>query len=606
MAESAVSQEFEQLLAYLRDNRGFDFTGYKRASLKRRIDRRMQAVGVEGYTAYLDFLKVHPHEFTALFNTILINVTEFFRNPEMWQYLRDEVLPRLLEATPAGQPVRVWSAGCASGEEPYAVAMLLTELLGPEVVADRAKIYATDVDEEALEQARRAVYSETALEPVPAELRDRYFTANHNGGEGRMVRADVRRALIFGRHDLLKDAPISHTDLLLCRNTLMYFNSETQRRILQRLHFAVNEPGYLVLGQIEMLLGSRDLFQPVEGTHRVFAKASPSPLRQRLGGLAERGGAEVVEQSTTGFADEAFEHASVPLLVVDATDLLASANARARQLFGLQVNDLQRPFQDLSMSYRPVELRSLIEQARAEGGLAALRDVEWTLPEGETRYYEIEVVPIGDTGEVLFTVFDVTSDRALRQELESSNRELEEAYEELQSTNEELETTNEELQSTVEELETTNEELHSTNEQLHAINSELENRTAELNDVNSFLESIISSFEGGVIVLDTDLNVRLWSDRVVELWGLRSDEVEGGSFFGLDIGLPTEELAPAVRGCAKGIDSRRSLTLTATDRRGRTFECAISCVPLTGAEETVRGAILVVQPRTEFAWQDQG
>ncbi|PSO52598.1 MAG: hypothetical protein BRC31_04505, partial [Actinobacteria bacterium QS_5_72_10] len=177
--------------------------------------------------------------------------------------------------------------------------------------------------------------------------------------------------------------------------------------------------------------------------------------------------------------------------------------------------------------------------------------------------------------------------------------------EELQSTNEELETTNEELQSTVEELETTNEELHSTNEQLHAINSELENRTAELNDVNSFLESIISSFEGGVIVLDTDLNVRLWSDRVVQLWGLRSDEVEGGSFFGLDIGLPTEELAPAVRGCAKGIDSRCSLTVTATDRRGRTFECAISCVPLTGAEETVRGAILVVQPRTEFAWQDQ-
>ena len=227
---------FEALLGHLKASRGFDFTGYKRSSLMRRVDRRMSQVGISGYADYLDHLELHGDEFTALFNTILINVTGFFRDPEAWDHLRHDVLPALLLAKGSTQPLRIWSAGCASGEEAYTLAMVLAELLGPATFRERVKIYATDVDEEALVYARQASYSEREVRGIPPELLDRYFDL---AGDRYLFRKDLRRSVIFGRNDLVQDAPISRIDLLVCRNTLMYFNAETQARILTRFHFAL-------------------------------------------------------------------------------------------------------------------------------------------------------------------------------------------------------------------------------------------------------------------------------------------------------------------------------------------------------------------------------
>src|SRR5690349_8100451 len=217
-------ESFEDLIKYLKESRNFDFSGYKRSSLARRVNRQMQDSGITSYDEYRDFLEIHPEEFTTLFNTILINVTGFFRDVDAWTYLRETAIPELLR-NGGRDRIRVWSAGCAGGQEAYSLAICLAEALGQSEFRRRVKIYATDVDEEALIDARQAVYSERELTGVPIELRDRYF---ERSGERWSFTKDLRRSVIFGRNDLIANAPISHIDLLVCRNTLMYFNAETQ------------------------------------------------------------------------------------------------------------------------------------------------------------------------------------------------------------------------------------------------------------------------------------------------------------------------------------------------------------------------------------------
>ncbi len=262
-------ESFEALLDYLKKNRGSDFTGYKRQSLMRQITRRMQTVNITDYGDFQDYLEVHPEEFTYLFNTILINVTSFFRDKDAWNYLAREIIPGILTFKKENEAIRIWSAGCASGEEAYTIAMLMTEAIGEESFKNRVKIFATDIDEAALYQARNAIYLAKEMEPVPQELRDKYFTI---AGGSYVFKADLRSSIIFGRHDLIQDAPISHLDLLVCRNTLMYFNSQTQSKILSRFHLALNDSGFIFLGRAELLLTHAHLFSPEILKHRIFKK----------------------------------------------------------------------------------------------------------------------------------------------------------------------------------------------------------------------------------------------------------------------------------------------------------------------------------------------
>src|SRR5262249_3616332 len=470
--------------------RAFDFTGYKRSSLVRRVDRRVAQVGVADYQEYLDYLQVHQDEFTALFNTILINVTGFFRDPDAWDYLRTESLPPLLAARRPDAPIRVWSAGCASGEEAYTLAITLAELVGVDQFAERVKIYATDVDDEGLVQARQGAYGERAVEGVPPELLETYFEK----ANGRYIfRKDLRRSVIFGRNDLVQDAPISRIDLLVCRNTLMYFNSETQARILGRFHFALTDGGFLFLGKAEMLLSHSHIFSPVDLKRRVFAKVPHNESRVRLlraAALAREGGVNHVNNDAR-LRDVAFDMASVAEIVVDANGQLALANEPARALFGLSAEDLGRQLRDLTVSYRPIDLRSAIDEVTSSRRRVGRSDVAWAGPSGESRLFDVSIIPLlesegGVVGtKVTFTA--TTPGRKLQEELQQSKQALETAYEELQSSNEELETTNEELQSSNEELETTNEELQSTNEELETMNEELQSTNEELETINAEL-----------------------------------------------------------------------------------------------------------------------
>ena len=273
---------FEQLLDYVRTARGFDYTGYKRPSLMRRFQKRMQVVKAANWDEYRARLDSDAGEFAALFDTILINVTGFFRDAEAWQFMASDVIPRILAQKSARSPIRIWSAGCASGEEPYSLAMLFAEAIGDDELKQRVKIYATDVDEEALTQARHAIYTEKQLAGVPEELRGRYFTgANHNLS----FRTDLRRVVIFGRNDLMQDPPISRVDLLVSRNTLMYFNAPAQERILSNFYFALTRRGYLMLGKAESLQRRGDLFVPYDLKRRVFTRNTAPDVEPRAARL---------------------------------------------------------------------------------------------------------------------------------------------------------------------------------------------------------------------------------------------------------------------------------------------------------------------------------
>ena len=609
MTEEPANRHFEELLEFLRTSRGFDFTGYKRPSLARRINRRMDEVGVKGYDRYVEYLELHAEEFTSLFNTILINVTGFFRDPDAWQHLEQEILPKIV----AGEGlIRVWSAGCASGEEAYTLAILLTEALGAEAFNERVKIYATDVDEEALAAARHATYGAKSLEAVPEPLRAKYFQA---AGAQFVFRPDLRRALIFGRHDLIQDAPISRLDLLVCRNTLMYLDSETQERILTRFFFALRDTGYLFLGKAEMLFSRSQLFTPVDLRNRMFVKAVAAAPRDRMLAVVNPQALHNQDHEVARLArlrDLAADSSPLANLVITWEGLLVHVNERARALFGLSPDDLGRPFKDLEISYRPVELRARIEQAYADRRPLEL-SAERVQPGEGRQVFRVLVRPFFEGGETLgvaITFEEVSELTRVKEELGEAKQQLETALEELQSTNEELETTNEELQSTNEELETTNEELQSTNEELETMNEELQSTNAELDTINKELqerterfeatnldlEAILSSIETGIVVLDRDAEVRLWSRRAEDLWGVRGDEARGQSIFAIDFGLPAEELRGLLRATMRGDRGLEPLLLEATNRRGKKISCRVSSTPLRGANgDTIDGAILLME-----------
>jgi two-component system CheB/CheR fusion protein len=606
-----TDEAFEALLRYLRDTRGFDFTGYKRASLMRRVRHRMEQVGFDSFDEYLDMLQASADEFVALFNTILINVTDFFRDPDAWDYVRTEVIPGLLAQAAPDEPIRIWSAGCASGQEAYSLAMLMADALNPEAFRQRVKIYATDVDEDALTTARAAAYSPKAVEAVPDHYLRQFFDLV---GNRYVLHKELRRAVIFGRNDLVKDAPISRVDLLLCRNTLMYLNAETQQNVLSRLHFALAPRGVLFLGHAEMLLSHTERFAPLDLKHRIFQRAGSS-----------RGPLEAVDTTPAdserygelpGLApirDLAFRASPVAQIVVTGDDTVAMINQQAELAFGLSSRDVGRLLRDLEISYRPVELRAYLEQAKVERRSARIPDVKWQRRGYEPVWFEIHINPLvaPDNGVlgVSIVFFDVSSTRTLLDKVVESNSQLEAAYEELQSTNEELETTNEELQSTVEELETTNEELQSTNEELETMNEELQStndelqtindtlreRTAELGETRYFLDSLINSVTLGLVVVDKEMRVIAWNRGCAELWGVRQDETVGKPLGQLDIGMSMDTVKPLIGNAFVDPDAVGQTSVQAVNRRGRRITVCVTCSSFRAADGSVNGALLLME-----------
>ncbi len=612
MSTSSINAEFEALLDYLKRSRGFDFTGYKRASLMRRVTKQMEAAGVETYADYVNHLEANPEEITRLLSTLLINVTGFFRDPPVWELVRETLIPQIVGSKMSGQAIRAWSAGSASGEEAFTIAILLAEALGMDEFRSRVKIYATDIDDEALNQARQAIFTAAQVADVPPALLQKHFDKT---GDHYALHKDLRRAVIFGRHNLVADVPISRLDLLCCRNTLMYFNAELQTRILARFHFAINDGGFLLLGKAETLLINSHLFAPVDLKRRVFSKVSTGNGRSRFvtNGSYESNSDASPVPAPLSLPEIALDFSPLAQVLVDSRGILTLANERARILFRLTPRDIGRPFYELELSYRPVELRAFIDKVNTERFPILLKEIAFRGTDREATYYDVHLVPLSspnaDTQGVGISFQDVTHYKRLQEELEGSNRELTSAYEEAQSASEELETTNEELQASAEELETTNEELQSTNEEMETMNEELQSANEELQTMNDelrqrglemtqmsdFMDCILASLWGGVAVIDPELRVQTWNPQAEEMWGLRSEEVIGKVFLTLDIGLPMEMLIPRIHACLSGGSPGEAIIINATNRRGRAIVCNARCTPLIDALKNIRGVILFMQ-----------
>jgi two-component system, chemotaxis family, CheB/CheR fusion protein len=532
--------DLHAFLDRVRERTGLDFSAYKRATIARRLQRRMAAAGAATLPDYRRYMERHPEELQRLVASFLIKVTEFFRDPELFTYLRDRVLPGLIgEARERGE-LRIWSAGCATGEEAYTLAMLVSDLLGEESEELPVRIFATDIASDAVEFARRGIYTQAALEGLPSDFVERHFT--HVDGTFE-VRKQVRSLVVFGEHDLGNRAPFPRIDLILCRNVLIYFTPELQRRALQLFAFSLRHGGYLALGKAETVSPLPEFFSVEQPRLKVFrraATAAPIPIGRVLsiGPLAkptrrlntpaaatERPASSsqpaAREVSASHHAARLLDRLSTGTLIVDRAYHIRSINTAARHLLGIHTTAVG---EDLIHRLDPAlagPVRVAVDAALRGEPSNTVYHVPDRVMDDDGRDLLIAVRSPTEVDqpahEAVLEVVDMTSlARQLREEVASRERlevltdrqtsrsdhtaavlrELQAANEvlaietgNLRSANEELLIANEEAQSAAEEIETLNEELQATNEELETLNEELQATVEELTTTNDELQA---------------------------------------------------------------------------------------------------------------------
>lgn len=453
MNQPEANPEFEALLDYLKHSRGCDLTGYKRSTLMRRFRQRMQNINIDNYQSYLQYLQHHTEEYLDLLNDVLINVTSFFRDRDAWDYLASEIVPQIVASKQPDERIRLWSAGCAAGQEIYSLLILLAEALGIESCIKRVQCFATDADWAAVQQARRATYSDLEIAGIPPNLLEKYFEQTE---QGYVFHPRLHRTIIFGRHDLAQDAPMSKIDLLACRNVLMYFNRDTQASILVRFHFALKNTGFLLLGKSELLIHHRPIFTPINLKHRVYAKSLNLELEDYLSINPKSRKNQAIDASTTQtyFWKTTFETSPVAQLAVNIKGYLIGANENASQLFGLTLEDWNRPFQELEPGKLVCSYTS-IKTIYGNHLPVTLKNIKWNSSKS-IKYFDVAIAPVFNTNKqllgVALTFLDKTPCKRLAAKLESTNCELARLSETLQATESKLNTIQMELESAHQEI----------------------------------------------------------------------------------------------------------------------------------------------------------
>lgn len=468
MSQLKSKQEFEALLNYLNEHLDCDLTFYKRPSLVRRFEHRMQELEVNNYTDYLEYLKNYPEECVPLLNTILINFSGFFRDRDSWDYLANTIIPKIITSKQPGEQIRVWSAGCASGQETYTIAILLAEMLGIEQYLERVQIFATDVDKDALLQAHRGSYNESEIVGIDDKILSKYFDKKFENNEQRyVINSKLRRKIVCGRHDLALDAPMSKIDLLVCRNVLIYLNYEIQAAVIVRFHFALNDNGVLFLGSAESLIESKNIFSSLSIKHRIFARANNLTLEQHLliRPTTRRKNKAIINTLTdeTQICKTAFLASPFPQIVIDSKSRLFLANEQAQTLFGLNKSDLLKQVQELEIG----RLLLLINfwsfnELKFNPRSTSFKNVEWVI-NGNKIYFNVYITPILTQGRAILganlTFINATSYTELQHEIKCSNSEIARLTQELQLVQAVLNTTINQLESTQKELDSAYQEI---------------------------------------------------------------------------------------------------------------------------------------------------
>jgi two-component system, chemotaxis family, CheB/CheR fusion protein len=509
-------RDLERFLEELHRNRGVDFRSYKRPTILRRLGRRMAATGCKSLDEYSTYVEEHPEEYRQLIAAFLIKVTEFFRDPELFDYLKEEVLPELIEeAREEENQLRIWSAGCATGEEAYSLAILVSEVLGREAGLFNVRIFATDIDEDAVEFARRGVYPPSALKGLSEEQIGHYLVEEDGSYQ---VKKQIRGMIVFGEHDLAQRSPFPHVDLVVSRNVLIYFSNELQRRALQLFAYSLRDGGYLVLGKAESPSLLADLFASVDRHNKVYRRhgqrlllppTSPTPMArpERSSGDRDvlRGRPEAQQQlsaASRNLGEDLINQLPVGVAVVARNYTIEAINAAARRMFSIPSVGVGQDFLHAMQEVPYAEVRRTIDEAFREGRTTQAEEfaVE-KVATGEPSYLQLTCHPRRTEIEgqrvksVLITVEDVTAAVRLRRlteknlRLEEANRDLGQINEDLQAAHEESLVNTEEAQASAEEVETLNEELQATNEELETLNEELQATVEELNTTNDDLQA---------------------------------------------------------------------------------------------------------------------
>ena len=631
----AILRESEPSLArvadILRSKTGNDFHGYKRNTFLRRVQRRMQVVQIDDINLYVDFLRSDPSETQDLFNDLLIGVTQFFRDGREFETLENQVIPRLFEGKEAGDQLRVWVLGCATGEEAYSIGILLREHMTKLDVSPNVQIFATDIDGRALASARVGRYRDTIEKEVPPERLARWFVKE---GNTYCVVKELREMCIFSQHNIIKDAPFSKLDLISCRNLLIYLTAELQNRVIPLFHFALMPDRYLFLGNSENVSRHPKLFVPIDRRARIFKRldsgarlppdfplasvssrvgADAAPVRVRPpDGSLERRAHRIAERYSPAYVITDADHQVLHFSGRTGRFLDPTAGAASLDLLALVHRDLR------------LELRSLLTRAVQEGK-AVHADGLPVGSNGSQLLVNVTVEPIRERAggpQAFVIVFKdgvtrleaerepgqsdlVRSEhvdrleaelRVTRDRLQATIEELESTNEELKSSNEEYQSLNEELQSANEELETSREELQSVNEELTTVNGELAHRVQELTRATSDLKNLLESTQIATVFLDNELKVMNFTPAVTQVLHLVETDV-GRPIQHIKARIPIEDLYEDVRQVLRTLGSvEREITAEDTGRR-----YIVRILPYRSIENYIAGGVITFIDITAMA-----
>jgi len=629
-ARRLSERQLGEVFSLLRASHDVDFTHYKPNTIERRIRRRMAVNKVDTLDDYLVFIKSHPREVEDLYSDLLIRVTGFFRDPEVFEALKTDIFPALMRDRDESSPLRVWVPGCSTGEEVYSVAICAMEVASEHDFSCPVQIFGTDVSDAAIDSARSGVYPLNIAADVSPDRLRRFFT--RTDGSFRVTKS-VRDCCVFARQNLTKDPPFSKLDLISCRNVLIYLGSMLQRKVMTIFHYALRKPGYLVLGSSETIGTFSDLFTVADRKHKIYSKrggatrptvdfeaAAPRETRENR---EINGGRRLIEDESA-MPVNIFREADRVLLGrfspagVLINDSLEIVQFRGRTSAFLEPAPGAASLNLLKMAREGLlaELRTALHNAR-KLGTPARREGVRLRHDGKALIANVEVIPfITPMKERYFLVMfeealpaapepkpkkgakgsaDGQKAERLRRELEATREylqsiieEQEAMNEELRSANEEIQSSNEELQSTNEELETAKEELQSGNEELTTLNEELENRNDELAQVNNDLINLLASVDIPIVMLDDELRIRRFNPGAQKVLNIIAADI-GRPIRDLKLSLRIDNLEELV---ASVIEELKTREVDVQDREGQWYSLRIR--PYRTMENKIDGAVLVL------------
>jgi two-component system CheB/CheR fusion protein len=633
LATNKDSNALRDIFTQLRLRTGHDFSNYKRPTVLRRIARRIGVHELPDLTAYSRFMQENSAEATALLKDLLISVTNFFRDPEAFAALERDIIPKLFEGKTHDDQVRVWVAGCATGEEAYTVTMMLTEYAAKLTSPPQIQVFATDIDEDAIATARDGFYTISDAADVPPERLNLHFVSE---GSGYRVRREIRERVLFAVHNIIKDPPFAHIGLATCRNFLIYLNHNAQRRVMDVLHFAVNPAGYLMLGGSESVDGAGDLFSNISKEHRIYQArivetrlTFPVPDRAfvtTLGKMPEmprlRDSQPTLRSTYAQLHQRLLERYAAPSVVVNEDYDILHISETAGQFMQIQGGSLSTNLLALICPELRLELRSTLYQAAHKKTDVESRTIPVPVRD-ETKFIKMRIRPVLSEEDVARGLFLVLLEEAtepipkeqsktvITDEDEPLARRLEEELlevkahlrttiehhelqrEELKASNEELQAMNEEMRSTAEELETSREELQSINEELSTVNQELKVKIEELGHTNDDLRNLINSTRIGTVFLNRELRVKLFTPRARDIFNLIPADV-GRGLSDITSKLDDDGL---IEDAARVLERLQPIERSVHTKDGSTYLAQVS--PYRTVDDRIDGVVLAFTDITE-------